>query len=186
MLHIERFRHRFQNLLTSFPRFKSALLCSDKPGANPTTPKLTTTLGPIIHTWVKNYRPRYKTIHLGTKLFTWVQNYRPACKTIDLGTKLLTWVQNYRPGYKATTLGTKLQTRKVRKYPQVAKLRFRGGSFRNVILNWYWHSPNQGCQILLGALYQNRKKCTKGTQNVKNGLKISKMSLKYSKWPWNI
>jgi hypothetical protein len=41
----------------------------------------------------------------------------------------------------------------------------------------------QGCQIFLGALYQNWKKCTKWTQNVPNGHKISQISIKYSKWP---
>jgi hypothetical protein len=35
---------------------------------------------------------------------------------------------------------------------------------------------NQGCQIFLGTWYQNPKK-------VPNGHKISKMSVKYSKWP---
>jgi hypothetical protein len=35
----------------------------------------------------------------------------------------------------------------------------------------------QGCQIFLGTWYQNRKKCTKWTQNEPNGHKISKMSV---------
>jgi hypothetical protein len=35
----------------------------------------------------------------------------------------------------------------------------------------------QGCQIFLGTWYQNRKKCTKWTQNVPNGHKISQMSV---------
>jgi hypothetical protein len=47
------------------------------------------------------------------------------------------------------------------------------------LLAW---NVQQGCQIFLGAWYQNRKKCTKWTQNV-NGYKISRMSVKYSKWP---
>jgi hypothetical protein len=41
----------------------------------------------------------------------------------------------------------------------------------------------QGCQIFHCARDQNRKKCTKYTQNVPNGHKISQMSIKYSKWP---
>jgi hypothetical protein len=44
----------------------------------------------------------------------------------------------------------------------------------------------QGCQIFLGTWYQNRKKCTKRIQNVPNGRKISRVSLKCSKWPKNI
>jgi hypothetical protein len=47
------------------------------------------------------------------------------------------------------------------------------------LLAW---NVQQGCQIFLGAWYQNRKKCTKWTQTV-NGYKISRMSVKYSKWP---
>jgi hypothetical protein len=35
----------------------------------------------------------------------------------------------------------------------------------------------QGCQIFLGTGYQNRKKCTKSTQNVPNSHKISQLSL---------
>jgi hypothetical protein len=38
---------------------------------------------------------------------------------------------------------------------------------------------HQGCQIFLGTQYQNRTKCTKGTQNVPNGHKISQMAIKY-------
>jgi hypothetical protein len=38
-------------------------------------------------------------------------------------------------------------------------------------------------QIFIGTRYQNWKKCTKGTQNVPNGYKISQMSLKYYRWP---
>jgi hypothetical protein len=30
----------------------------------------------------------------------------------------------------------------------------------------------QGCQIFIGTTYQNRKKCTKKTQNIPNGRKI--------------
>jgi hypothetical protein len=38
----------------------------------------------------------------------------------------------------------------------------------------------QGCQIFLGTLYHTRKKCTKWTQNLTNGHKISQMSIRYS------
>jgi hypothetical protein len=41
-------------------------------------------------------------------------------------------------------------------------------------------------RFFLCAWYQNRKKCTKLTQNVLNGHKISQMSIKYSKWPQTI
>jgi hypothetical protein len=41
----------------------------------------------------------------------------------------------------------------------------------------------RGCQIYLGTWYQNRIKCTKCTQNVPNGQKISQMSVKHSRWP---
>jgi hypothetical protein len=47
----------------------------------------------------------------------------------------------------------------------------------------HWHGGSQGCQICVGTWYQNRKKCTELAQNIPNGHKISKMSLKYSKWP---
>jgi hypothetical protein len=47
-------------------------------------------------------------------------------------------------------------------------------------------SQAQDCQIFLGTWYQNPGKCTKWTQNVPNGHKISQTSLKYSKWPYNI
>jgi hypothetical protein len=47
-------------------------------------------------------------------------------------------------------------------------------------------SPSQGCQIFLGAWYENWKKCTKWTQNVPNGHKISQIvSIKYYKRPLN-
>jgi hypothetical protein len=42
---------------------------------------------------------------------------------------------------------------------------------------------NQGCQIFLGICYQNQNKCSKWTQNVPNGYKISQRSEKYFKWP---
>jgi hypothetical protein len=44
-------------------------------------------------------------------------------------------------------------------------------------------SGNQGCQIFLGIWYQTQKKCTKLIKNVPNGLKLSQISIKYSKWP---
>jgi hypothetical protein len=43
------------------------------------------------------------------------------------------------------------------------------------LLQW-----KQGCQILLGTWYQIPEKCTKWTQSVPNGHKISQMSVKYS------
>jgi hypothetical protein len=41
----------------------------------------------------------------------------------------------------------------------------------------------QDCQIFLSTCYQNREKCTKWTQNLPNGFKISQMSVKYSQQP---
>jgi hypothetical protein len=44
-------------------------------------------------------------------------------------------------------------------------------------------SCSQGCQIFLDTGYQNRGKCTKLIYNVRNGHKVSQMSIKYSQWP---
>jgi hypothetical protein len=56
-----------------------------------------------------------------------------------------------------------------------------------------------GCQIFLGAKYQNGKnitnnhkiyqmsiKCTKWPQNIPNGRQIDQTAIKYTKWPYNI
>jgi hypothetical protein len=46
---------------------------------------------------------------------------------------------------------------------------------------------NQGCQIFVLVRYtKTGKKCTKWSLNLPNGLKISRLSLKYSKWPYNV
>jgi hypothetical protein len=41
------------------------------------------------------------------------------------------------------------------------------------------HGWFQGCQIFLGAWYQNWKKCTKWTQNIPNVHKIFRMAINY-------
>jgi hypothetical protein len=52
--------------------------------------------------------------------------------------------------------------------------------------NWnYFSLPVlvQDCQIFIGTIYPDRKKCTEWTQNVPNYPKTSQMSAKYFKWP---
>jgi hypothetical protein len=45
--------------------------------------------------------------------------------------------------------------------------------------HWGWYRRRQGCQILLGAWYQKRKKCTKRPQTIPNGRKLYQMAVKY-------
>jgi hypothetical protein len=56
-------------------------------------------------------------------------------------------------------------------------------TFTRVTHLWTNTYVDQGCQIFLGTWYQNRTKCTKSTQHIPNGHKISQMPVKYSKWP---
>jgi hypothetical protein len=46
-----------------------------------------------------------------------------------------------------------------------------------------WHLNESVALKKTGTRYPYRKKCTKWTQNVPNGHKISQMSVKYSEWP---
>jgi hypothetical protein len=44
----------------------------------------------------------------------------------------------------------------------------------------------QGCQIFLDTIYQNRKKCTKRTQNVPKEHKMYQKNTKCTKWSQNV
>jgi hypothetical protein len=44
----------------------------------------------------------------------------------------------------------------------------------------------QGCQIFLGATYQNKEKYTKTGGNIQNGHTVYQMAVKLTKWPLNI
>jgi hypothetical protein len=64
----------------------------------------------------------------------------------------------------------------------ISLLHCNSGNYAGKDNGCYFRALEQGCQIFLGTLYQNRKKCTKWTQNVPNGHKTSPVSVKCSKW----
>jgi hypothetical protein len=49
-----------------------------------------------------------------------------------------------------------------------------------------FHGLNPGLPDFSSCIKPKPEKCTKGTQIVPNGHKISQMAVKYSKWPQNI